>query len=84
MPVEFGDLPLGPPSSRGAWQPVADQLRKRPGEWARITTKETAPKARNLARSIRSGAIVAFRPHEHFEAVARGNDVWARYIGGES
>jgi hypothetical protein len=83
MPVEFGDLPPGP-SGHETWENEAAELRANPGRWARIFTSKTHQGALQFAKYVRDGARVAFRPPGTFDAVARGNDVWIRYIGGES
>jgi hypothetical protein len=82
MPVEFGDLPPGPRPN--PWVDEAAELRANPGRWAYIFTSKTRNGANQFAKYVRDGARTAFRPPGAFEAVARGNDVWARYIGGES
>jgi hypothetical protein len=69
----------------GAIAAALDQLRSRPGEWARIALKNTAGNASSCAESIRSGRSHAVRGE--FETVSRrtedGYGVFARYIPKE-
>lgn len=62
---------------------IAEQLKKRPYEWALIIEQGH----QTTAARIRSGRISAFRPKGNFEATARNTDeqgrcqVYARFIG---
>lgn len=81
--VEFGELP-GHTAVRTEWQAVAAELKARVGQWGKVAHKETQSAAGGLATNIKAARLAAFRPVGHFEAVTRGTDVWARYVGGES
>lgn len=85
-PLEF--VERIPPSSRGnerLYAYVAAELRKRPGEWAKMPNSKNRANNANL---IARGKIRAFTPAGHFEAVARQEidtkDKWifVRYVGG--
>lgn len=67
--------------SRISWQREAHELRTRPTHWARLTERTTSHSARSMVYQINSGALVAFQPAGDFEACARDNVVWARYLG---
>lgn len=80
--VEFGQVPQstsGKMSERN--DAVAAQLRARPREWAKIATYPRRGNAYSVAADIRAGTLKSFRPAGTFEAVGRGGDVWARYVG---
>lgn len=79
--VVFGELPGGEPKPRYDWSPVARVLRARPGEWAKIAARASQPSASGVANSVRQGRYLAFQPSGAFEAVSRGTDVWARFVG---
>jgi len=83
--VKFGELPPGTErqNGQGNWA-VASALRERPGEWALAFQTDNQSQAYNKASNIQRGVISAFRPHGTFEAVTRGLDVWARYVGEQS
>ena len=78
-----------PPSAarrtRTAWERVADDLRARPGEWARIRDGLNGANAGTIAHRIRTGFYRGFRPAGDFEAVSRtqgtASAVYARYLG---
>ena len=75
-----------PPARRNGkgnskWLPVIAELKKRPGQWAKITTLGSSTTAHNLAREIQRGAG-HWGNEGTFEAAGRGCDVYARYIGG--
>lgn len=81
--VRFGE----PPAPKNTpplvdWEPTAAQLRARPGEWAKVYTHDSTPRAGALAQTIRGGRANAWKPVGAFEARARGLDVWARYVDG--
>jgi len=65
---------------------IADKLRKRTGEWARIGSYVAPSSSNSIAHQIRKGRISAYAPTGSFEAVSRTVEgkhiVWARYIGG--
>lgn len=72
-PVSFGH----PPDE--GWQPIADALRQRPGEWARITRPGIALRAH--IPHIKTGRIKAFRPPGAFTARMIRGELWAVYLG---
>lgn len=82
--------PPGPTRAANQNQMLAEALKERPGQWARVTdyteTDITATTATNRASaraaSIKNGSIKAFRPDEagSFEAVGRQGVVYARYV----
>jgi hypothetical protein len=84
--IAFGDLP--PRSERYTRHtPIAEALRARPGQWARIAEYATPRRARHMAYVVRTGRLPAYAPAGAFEAEwreegARGA-VWARYTGTE-
>lgn len=80
--VEFGQLPepTGRQASYGKWSVIADELRSHPGEWAKVDAAETVPSARNRQAAIRNGRLSGM-PRGQFEAVTRGLDIWARFVG---
>ncbi|MFC4512166.1 hypothetical protein [Streptomyces ehimensis] len=86
MYVRFEPLPA---ARRSQWAyDVADELRRRTGEWACIADNEDANRASNLAHRIRNGQLVAFRPSGSFEATSRtvgdgSTCVYARHIGAQ-
>lgn len=72
------------------WQPVADQLRERPQQWA-VVYEGGASEANNIATKIKTGRS-PFDPRGHYHAATRtvrtrgDRDVlvYARYMGGAS
>ena len=84
--ITFGDPPPhgndGTIRGKVDWYSIADQLRSRPGEWAKIRTATTKGTAGGTVRRIRIGKFKAFTPAGSFEATGRGVDIWARYVGG--
>lgn len=71
------------------YEPVADELRERPGEWG-VVHEGPVPasgkgSANALSTHIRMGALRPFAPAGDFDAVARVKDgvrtVYARYLG---
>jgi hypothetical protein len=74
--VEFGELPhrkevRGAPGRLAA---AYTALVDRPGEWAKIGTYKNQNSASSTAR------IFEMR-YSGTEAVTRGSDMWARYVG---
>lgn len=60
----------------------AQRLSSRPGEWALWKVFPNNPAASTAAHQLRNGkAYNAFRPVGHFDAAARGNEVYVRYVG---
>lgn len=72
-------------AGRTEWQPIAEALRARPREWARVKTGAKKSTGATLAARIKTGAIAPFRPAGAFEAKSRtiedGTAVYARYVG---
>lgn len=83
--IEFGELP---PSLRNknpvSYAQVAQQLKSRPGEWAKILTASSSHGASNVQTGIQNAGLAAFRPLGAFESTKRGLEVWARYVGDEA
>lgn len=64
------------------WSAIAVALRERPREWGRVVGWEKVdPSGVNR---IHKGYSRWFRPAGTFEACARGNALYVRYIGEES
>lgn len=78
-----------PPARRGAaggtdkYDALTEQLKSRPGQWARVP-EHLVSKPLALASSIRYGKTKAFQPEGSFEASARGEFVYARYVGDDA
>ena len=68
--------------SRDAHTEVTDHLKRNPGEWFKIASKDTQNAAANMAWKINNGLILAFRPEGDFDAYSTGKDVVARFVGG--
>jgi hypothetical protein len=81
--VEFGDLPPSTTRPWTKWREVFELLKTRPGDWAKVTTTPTASTASSIASKLRRGQLGEI-PEGEIEAVNRGMDVWARYIGDPS
>lgn len=66
------------------WQPVADELRRRPGQWALIFEGANGP-ASGLASNIVRGVPACWEPAGDFDATTRKGAestlVYARYVG---
>lgn len=83
MTIEFKNPPskvTGPKSSKH--DPIAAQLKERPGEWALILTAASP----STAAAVKRGLIKAYRPPGSFEATARDAkngraDIYARFVG---
>lgn len=82
-PSHSGGYPLGRGKSR--WEPVADELRAQPREWALIAEGPIKGANRALATQIRMGHLVCFSPAGDFDAESRREDgilrVWAVFVG---
>jgi hypothetical protein len=65
----------------GPWQPVADALRRKPGEWAVVWEGTRQSRAGYLAWVIRKGALQGFEAAGDFDAVTAklADDRWAVY-----
>jgi len=85
-PEKHGNVKPKPPSK---FQPIADALRERPGEWALIVENKPSGTCGGLAHRIKNG-VGPFAPAKSFEAKAIGSavgsysKVYARYVGGAS
>lgn len=85
MSVEWRKPPRG--SERNdSWASILNELRTRPGEWARVSTSATP----GIASHIKTGKLGKAKPGE-FEAISvKGNhtddrrDIYARYVGESS
>lgn len=74
--------PRSKPPRPWRWVAEAAELREHPGRWARLTTDSANLRsAAAMAHNIRAGLLRAFQPAGAFEAVARGDEVWVRYVG---
>lgn len=63
------------------WQDIADALRRKPGEWARLPM-DGQKNPRAVAAVIKGGATKSWRPKGAFEATFSGDGVvHARYVG---
>lgn len=86
MPTYIGDLP---PTGSGKYtrapdpvhQALADQARRKPGQWLEARSFQTSSGAAHFAASIRTGKYLAFR-EERFDAAQRDKTVYIRYVGG--
>jgi hypothetical protein len=81
-----------PPSGKGKtswrserWDSTAEQLRAKPGEWAKIGRLSPS-----IVSSIKGAHSDSWAPSGSFEAVSRNwstedgkSDVYARYVGNE-
>lgn len=82
---EFGSLPEQEKGSgKGSHVSLkqAAALRSQPGAWAKIGDYKGHQSASGRASTINRGRVRAFLPTGDYEAVARGQEVWARYIVG--
>lgn len=68
------------PAYNEKYPDLANRLRRRPGEWARILTMGTKESAQTTANALRHGKKKGFEDGR-FEAVSRELDVYARYLG---
>lgn len=64
---------------------IAQELRARPGQWARIEKPYSETGSRKFAYKVCTGRSVAFTPAGDFEAVRRFEEgehfVYVRYLG---
>ena len=75
----------GPGKARkgSKWDPIAAQLKARPGEWACIGRNIQT----SMVTAIRRGGIKCFAPAGSFEVVTRNHterwraDIYVRYVG---
>jgi hypothetical protein len=79
--ITWQDPPARQYNPRIAHLQAAEQLKTKPALWAVVFTRRTVKQAQTAAWSINTGGLKAFAPAGHFEAVARGRDVYARYLG---
>lgn len=56
-------------------------LKTQPARWALLVSKKTPRAAWSTAYAINVGQLKAFQPAGHYQAAARGKDVYARYLG---
>lgn len=71
--------PANPPHNLHA--PKAHEMREKPGVWGIVGTYGSSSSATSMARTIRAGGTNAWKPAGAFEATARGNRVYAKYVG---
>lgn len=81
MSLTWQDPPTARQHRRISWVNETAELKEAPGRWAFLTTKNTPHGATSLVYAINVGQLKAFQPAGHFQAAARGNDVYARYLG---
>jgi hypothetical protein len=62
------EVPADPPM-RYDWQAIADEMKERPGEWARVFENDKT----SLVNAIRQGAIRPLDPRLGFEIRTRNN-----------
>lgn len=64
----------------GKWRAIDNELRSAPGRWALVVVCPSDNTAASIAHHIRMGTV---RPlaRGDFEAVARRDHVYARYLG---
>lgn len=71
-------------TTRSRLEPIAEQLRGRPGEWAVVYEGERGP-GLGMATHIRYGQVACFTPTGDFDATSRvrggTTTVYARYVG---
>lgn len=67
--VEWEDPPTKREGQRYDWESIADQLRKRPGEWGKVFDEDRT----SLATSIRIKGIKALHPDKGFEVRTANN-----------
>lgn len=78
-----------PPERRAegqrAWRPIAEALRQRPGEWARVAEVSSQSSATSTATNIKRGryAGLAAGEYESRSVTRKGGPhyVYARYVG---
>lgn len=75
-----------PPRARGfgrggIWMDRLRPLMHHPGRWAVVYETDSVQKASGMAASLRGPK--ASRPAGKWEITARGNEVFARYVGPE-
>lgn len=86
--VKFGPLPEKRRRAEALdHAKIAEKLRLRPGEWARIAQYDSPASAYATAWRIKAGSA-AYAPKGAFEAESRTDgtkgQVWARYVGEEA
>ncbi len=75
--VTFENLPSTSSSRRSTWSPKLDQVRTRPGQWAKISTKGT----KTAANSTRTNLKLRYTTAEggSFEFKVVNSDIYARF-----
>lgn len=58
-----------PPNTAYDWEAIAEDLRARPGQWAKVFEGDRT----SYVVAIRSGSIRALRPEDGFEVKTRDN-----------
>lgn len=73
-----------PPKSRtrtGAWKERLGPLVESPGDWFRVFEAKTSNYAGTAVSQLRKRQYNIPQPEDEWEFTARGNKVYARYIG---
>lgn len=82
--IVWAEPPLGRHTRAFNYGAVADELRRRPKEWAIVRVMPNSGRSSVVASEINRGRIAAL-PAGDFEAMARNVDgeyrVYARYVG---
>lgn len=71
-----------PPRVRYDWQSVAEQLREKPGEWARVFTNGPVSAVNSLRQGVSALPLDEFEfrtSNNNKKAVPRTCDLWVRY-----
>ncbi len=86
MTLEFKDPgKMLPGNANFDWAEIAQELRENPGSWAVLDAenrKKNKDASHEIARRIRMGTIMSMKARRNeFEAVTRGAELYARYVG---
>lgn len=84
MTFEFvDDIPPAGKACQEIYREFTEALRAHPGQWAVYPRRLSSPSvASSTANAIRSGRVKAFAPAGQFEAAARKETVYVRYVDG--
>jgi hypothetical protein len=63
------ESPAPPANVKYDWQSIAEQLRERPGEWAKVFEKDRV----SLVNALRQSKMNALLPSDGFEILTRNN-----------
>lgn len=80
--IVWGDPPPPQRARAGQWDPVIEQLKTRPGEWACVQRAPEKSRANHFASSLRKAAIRGGYPLEVTQRKTAGGDhgLWARWV----